>query len=146
MRACRTPKALMLLLVCLCLSFGAARESAANCCVRDEGGGDYDDVEDVESGLHWEMPRAIVRAELHAAGVVPLCPLLDGSWRAWLQRQYGGRSRDSREHEDSIDADAAAEVSLAIEAAHCSAPHDTHRRPGQSSAFSRESPVQLRFD
>lgn len=84
----------------------------------DEADVDADNYEEVggprRSGLRWQTPRVIVR-ELNSTAATPLCPLLDGSWRTWLQRQYSS-DRDARN------------VHMAQEAAHCHAAIDLRAR------------------
>ena len=110
----------LLLLLCLHLLFSldGALEAAA-VAVAASGGrerGGYDEAG--QSRLRWEMPRAVVTDTLSLdpkASFVPLCPLLDGSWRAWLLRQYAdGRGE-------------AASVRVAMQADHCTAHYEEHK-------------------
>ena len=130
---CRVLKLLRLVCLCLLLSLDGPREAVSLSVVEAEvvavaGGRERNDggdvsAEDDEAGqsrLRWEMPRAIVTDSLdpHAdAAVVPLCPLLEGSSRAWLLRQYA--DGHSEQHERS--------AAVAMQAVYCTTHYDQHK-------------------
>ena len=136
---CRALRLLLLLCLYLLLSLDGALEVVSLSVAvvggreRDDGG-DVDNAEDDDeagqSRLRWEMPRAIVTDSLsldpHEA-LVPLCPLLDGSWRAWLLRQYADGSSEQPH---------VASVNVAMKAIHCMAHYDEHKHKTKTTSES----------